>query len=58
MVWAPGPGSTSGGYDLRQLRSQRVLARRGRPLPAGLVPGAPGQDLGVQFHGDRALTFL
>ena len=53
------PGSTSGGYDLRQLRSQRVLARRGDGLflPAVVRQVRRSQDLGVQFHGDRALTF-
>uniref|UniRef100_A0A8D1MXW4 Protein capicua homolog n=1 Tax=Sus scrofa TaxID=9823 RepID=A0A8D1MXW4_PIG len=53
------PGSTSGGYDLRQLRSQRVLARRrdGLFLPAVVRQVRRSQDLGVQFPGDRALTF-
>lgn len=53
------PGSTSGGYDLRQLRSQRVLARRGDGLflPAVVRQVRRSQDLGVQFPGDRALTF-
>uniref|UniRef100_I3LXH1 Protein capicua homolog n=1 Tax=Ictidomys tridecemlineatus TaxID=43179 RepID=I3LXH1_ICTTR len=53
------PGGTSGGYDLRQLRSQRVLARRGDGLflPAVVRQVRRSQDLGVQFPGDRALTF-
>ncbi|EPY88269.1 protein capicua-like protein [Camelus ferus] len=53
------PGSTSVGYDLRQLRSQRVLARRGDGLflPAVVRQVRRSQDLGVQFPGDRALTF-
>ncbi|XP_016047975.1 protein capicua homolog isoform X5 [Erinaceus europaeus] len=53
------PGSTGGGYDLRQLRSQRVLARRGDGLflPAVVRQVRRSQDLGVQFPGDRALTF-
>ncbi|MEJ1288391.1 capicua transcriptional repressor [Cricetulus griseus] len=58
----PGPwpsSTTSGGYDLRQLRSQRVLARRrdGLFLPAVVRQVRRSQDLGVQFPGDRALTF-
>ncbi|XP_069857891.1 protein capicua homolog isoform X11 [Dipodomys merriami] len=58
----PGPwplGGPSGGYDLRQLRSQRVLARRGDGLflPAVVRQVRRSQDLGVQFPGDRALTF-
>ncbi|XP_062965619.1 protein capicua homolog isoform X6 [Cynocephalus volans] len=58
----PGPwplSGTSGGYDLRQLRSQRVLARRGDGLflPAVVRQVRRSQDLGVQFPGDRALTF-
>lgn len=58
----PGPwpsAGTSGGYDLRQLRSQRVLARRGDGLflPAVVRQVRRSQDLGVQFPGDRALTF-
>ncbi|XP_052619475.1 protein capicua homolog isoform X4 [Peromyscus californicus insignis] len=58
----PGPwpsGGTSGAYDLRQLRSQRVLARRGDGLflPAVVRQVRRSQDLGVQFPGDRALTF-
>ena len=53
------PSGTSGGYDLRQLRSQRVLARRGDGLflPAVVRQVRRSQDLGVQFPGDRALTF-
>ncbi|XP_066229709.1 protein capicua homolog isoform X2 [Saccopteryx leptura] len=53
------PGGTSGSYDLRQLRSQRVLARRGDGLflPAVVRQVRRSQDLGVQFPGDRALTF-
>ncbi|KAM7059112.1 protein capicua homolog isoform 6-T7 [Molossus nigricans] len=52
-------GGTSGSYDLRQLRSQRVLARRGDGLflPAVVRQVRRSQDLGVQFPGDRALTF-
>ncbi|XP_053462514.1 protein capicua homolog isoform X1 [Nycticebus coucang] len=58
----PGPwpsSGTSGGYDLRQLRSQRVLARRsdGLFLPAIVRQVRRSQDLGVQFPGDRTLTF-
>ncbi|XP_051063444.1 protein capicua homolog isoform X8 [Phodopus roborovskii] len=58
----PGPwpsGSIIAGYDLRQLRSQRVLARRGDGLflPAVVRQVRRSQDLGVQFPGDRALTF-
>ncbi|XP_020027696.1 protein capicua homolog isoform X7 [Castor canadensis] len=54
------PGGTSGSYDLRQLRSQRVLARRGDGLflPAVVRQVRRSQDLGVQFPGDRALTFF
>ncbi|KAF6077040.1 capicua transcriptional repressor [Phyllostomus discolor] len=53
------PAGTSGSYDLRQLRSQRVLARRGDGLflPAVVRQVRRSQDLGVQFPGDRALTF-
>ncbi|XP_076987814.1 protein capicua homolog isoform X4 [Tamandua tetradactyla] len=53
------PSGTSGGYDLRQLRSQRVLARRsdGLFLPAVVRQVRRSQDLGVQFPGDRSLTF-
>lgn len=53
------PGGNSGSYDLRQLRSQRVLARRedGLFLPAVVRQVRRSQDLGVQFLGDRALTF-
>ncbi|ELK32305.1 Protein capicua like protein [Myotis davidii] len=53
------PGGTSGSYDMRQLRSQRVLARRedGLFLPAVVRQVRRSQDLGVQFPGDRALTF-
>ncbi|KAM9224432.1 protein capicua homolog isoform 3-T3 [Dugong dugon] len=53
------PRATSGSYDLRQLRSQRVLARRGDGLflPAVVRQVRRSQDLGVQFPGDRALTF-
>ncbi|XP_060222385.1 protein capicua homolog isoform X5 [Meriones unguiculatus] len=59
---APGPwpsAGASGGYDLRQLRSQRVLARRGDGLflPAVVRQVRRSHDLGVQFPGDRALTF-
>ncbi|XP_055991889.1 protein capicua homolog isoform X3 [Sorex fumeus] len=58
----PGPwpqGGSGGGCDLRQLRSQRVLARRGDGLflPAVVRQVRRSQDLGVQFPGDRALTF-
>lgn len=58
----PGPWPSTGtseGYDLRQLRSQRVLARRGDGLflPAVVRQVRRSQDLGVQFPGDRALTF-
>ncbi|XP_045148662.1 protein capicua homolog isoform X2 [Echinops telfairi] len=53
------PGTPGGSYDLRQLRSQRVLARRGDGLflPAVVRQVRRSQDLGVQFPGDRALTF-
>ncbi|XP_010621611.1 protein capicua homolog isoform X3 [Fukomys damarensis] len=53
------PSGSSGGYDLRQLRSQRVLARRsdGLFLPAVVRQVRRSQDLGVQFPGDRSLTF-
>uniref|UniRef100_A0A8C5K0U6 Protein capicua homolog n=1 Tax=Jaculus jaculus TaxID=51337 RepID=A0A8C5K0U6_JACJA len=53
------PGGSSSGFDLRQLRSQRVLARRGDGLflPAVVRQVRRSHDLGVQFPGDRALTF-
>ncbi|XP_049756749.1 protein capicua homolog isoform X2 [Elephas maximus indicus] len=53
------PRASTGSYDLRQLRSQRVLARRGDGLfqPAVVRQVRRSQDLGVQFPGDRALTF-
>lgn len=52
-------GGSGASYDLRQLRSQRVLARRsdGLFLPAVVRQVRRSQDLGVQFPGDRALTF-
>ncbi|XP_067317745.1 protein capicua homolog isoform X2 [Anolis sagrei] len=58
-----GPGDAwgarfRGGFDLRQLRSQRVLARReGLFLPAVVKQVRRGQGLGVQFLGDRATAF-
>lgn len=53
-----GPGSGPSDYDLRQLRSQQVLARRqGLFQPAVVKHVRRGQDLGVQFAGDRAVTY-
>ncbi|XP_062818739.1 protein capicua homolog isoform X3 [Anolis carolinensis] len=58
-----GPGDAwgprfPGGFDLRQLRSQRVLAQReGLFLPAVVKQVRRGQGLGVQFLGDRATAF-
>ncbi|XP_074075484.1 protein capicua homolog isoform X3 [Macrotis lagotis] len=53
------PGSTGAGTcDLRLLRSQKVLARRdGLFVPAVVKQVRRSQDLGVQFPGDRALTY-
>ncbi|XP_072464000.1 protein capicua homolog isoform X2 [Notamacropus eugenii] len=53
------PGSTgAGACDLRLLRSQKVLARRdGLFMPAVVKQVRHSQDLGVQFPGDRALTY-
>ncbi|KAM6428562.1 protein capicua homolog isoform 1-T4 [Liasis olivaceus] len=46
------------GYDLRQLRSQRVLAQReGLFQPAVVKQVRRGQDLGVQFVGDRVTAY-
>ncbi|XP_025051209.1 protein capicua homolog [Alligator sinensis] len=54
--WGPAP--TPAPYDLHQLRSQRVLARRdGLFQPAVVKQIRRGQDLGVQFGGDRAVTY-
>ncbi|XP_074836713.1 protein capicua homolog isoform X3 [Carettochelys insculpta] len=54
--WGPSPDPSN--YDLRQLRSQRVLARRqGIFQPAMVKHVRRGQDLGVQFAGDRAVTY-
>ncbi|XP_059575175.1 protein capicua homolog isoform X3 [Alligator mississippiensis] len=54
--WGPTPQPAP--YDLHQLRSQRVLARRdGLFQPAVVKQIRRGQDLGVQFGGDRAVTY-
>ncbi|KAJ6663740.1 hypothetical protein lerEdw1_009819 [Lerista edwardsae] len=53
-VWATPPSE----YDLRQLRSQRVLAQReGLFQPAVVKQVRRGQDLGVQFVSDRVTTY-
>ncbi|XP_070805544.1 protein capicua homolog isoform X2 [Pituophis catenifer annectens] len=53
-MWATPPSA----YDLRQLRSQRVLARRdGLFQPAIVKQVRRGQDLGVQFVGDRVTAY-
>ncbi|XP_030398975.1 protein capicua homolog isoform X3 [Gopherus evgoodei] len=55
-LWGTAPGPSD--YDLRLLRSQRVLARRqGIFQPAVVKHVRRGQDLGVQFTGDRAITY-
>ncbi|XP_044846983.1 protein capicua homolog isoform X2 [Mauremys mutica] len=55
-LWGPAPGPSD--YDLRLLRSQRVLARRqGIFQPAVVKHVRRGQDLGVQFAGDRTVTY-
>ncbi|XP_061452825.1 protein capicua homolog isoform X2 [Rhineura floridana] len=53
-VWATPPSE----YDLRQLRLQRVLAqRKGLFQPAIVKQIRRGQDLGVQFVGDRVTAY-
>lgn len=53
-VWATPPSA----YDLRQLRSQRVLAQReGLFQPAIVKQVRRGQDLGVQFVADRVTAY-
>ncbi|XP_060131609.1 protein capicua homolog isoform X2 [Zootoca vivipara] len=53
-AWAMAPSD----YDLRQLRSQRVLARReGLFQPAVVKQIRRGQDLGVQFVSDRVTAY-
>ncbi|XP_050786402.1 protein capicua homolog isoform X3 [Gopherus flavomarginatus] len=55
-LWGTALGPSD--YDLRLLRSQRVLARRqGIFQPAVVKHVRRGQDLGVQFTGDRAITY-
>ncbi|XP_056653016.1 protein capicua homolog isoform X2 [Monodelphis domestica] len=57
VPWPPGPAGV-GVCDLRLLRSQKVLARRdGLFVPAVVKQVRRSQDLGVQFPGDRALTY-
>uniref|UniRef100_A0A8C8SJ44 Protein capicua homolog n=1 Tax=Pelusios castaneus TaxID=367368 RepID=A0A8C8SJ44_9SAUR len=54
-MWGLGPGPGPSEY---KLRSQRVLARRqGIFQPAVVKHVRRGQDLGVQFPGDRAVTY-
>lgn len=51
-------GTPSSGYDLQQLRSQRVLAQReGLFQPAIVKQIRRGQDLGVQFVSDRVTMY-
>ncbi|XP_048355983.1 protein capicua homolog isoform X1 [Sphaerodactylus townsendi] len=53
-LWSVPPNE----YDLRQLRSQRVLAQRdGIFQPAIVKQIRRGQDLGVQFISDRAMAY-
>ncbi|XP_053123853.1 protein capicua homolog isoform X2 [Hemicordylus capensis] len=53
-MWAAPPSE----YDLRQLRSQRVLAQReGLFQPAIVKQVRRGQDLGVQFISDRVMAY-
>lgn len=53
-AWATPPSE----YDLRQLRSQRVLAQReGLFQPAVVKQVRRGQDLGVQFVSDRVTAY-
>ncbi|XP_051845461.1 protein capicua homolog isoform X2 [Antechinus flavipes] len=55
--WPPGSAGAAA-CDLRLLRSQKVLARRdGLFVPAVVKQVRRSQDLGVQFPGDRALTY-
>ncbi|TFJ96407.1 rhodopsin kinase-like [Platysternon megacephalum] len=55
-LWGQAPGPSD--YDLQLLRLQRVLARRqGIFQPAVVKHVRRGQDLGVQFAGDRAVTY-
>ncbi|NWW21880.1 CIC protein, partial [Falcunculus frontatus] len=57
---APAPGDPPPlEAAFRRLRCQRVLARRdGVFRPAVVKQLRRGQDLGVQFAGDRGITFL
>ncbi|NWS50895.1 CIC protein, partial [Probosciger aterrimus] len=52
------PGGNEAAF--RRLRCQRVLARRGDGVfqPAVVKQLRRGQDLGVQFSGDRGITYL
>nr|XP_020663604.1 protein capicua homolog isoform X2 [Pogona vitticeps] len=53
-VWGTPPNE----YDFRQLRCQRVLAQReGLFQPAIVKQIRRGQDLGVQFVGDRVTAY-
>ncbi|NXV91790.1 CIC protein, partial [Calonectris borealis] len=53
------PSPFSGENLFRRLRCQRVLARRdGVFQPAVVKQIRRGQDLGVQFAGDRGITYL
>ncbi|XP_044290792.1 protein capicua homolog isoform X2 [Varanus komodoensis] len=53
-MWGASPSE----YDLRQLRSQRVLAQReGLFQPAIVKQVRRGQGLGVQFVGDRVTEY-
>ncbi|NXT45242.1 CIC protein, partial [Pelecanoides urinatrix] len=53
------PSPFSGESLLRRLRCQRVLARRdGVFQPAVVKQLRRGEDLGVQFAGERGLTYF
>ncbi|XP_017659277.1 PREDICTED: protein capicua homolog, partial [Lepidothrix coronata] len=55
----PGPPPGPAEAAFRRLRCQRVLARRdGVFRPAVVKQLRRGHDLGVQFAGDRGITFL